>query len=117
MRSGLKSLPESGCDEPLQLISQKVLIPGQTYSALLEIMTGKQDPILDTYPARHRAYIRQNLKQLPAPRRLFPIATGESTLLADLDAKLGKQAEFAKALLFSDSTPKETTGTNSTAAE
>lgn len=88
--------------ETLLLFSERKLELGQSYSALLEILPGKRDPVLDTYPARHRAYIRQNLKQLDSAPRFFPIAKWRVRLLTDLDAKLGERSGFAKALLFSD---------------
>lgn len=92
--------------EPLTLISETELEPGAVYSALLEVLSGKQDPVLDTYPARHIAYVRQGLQKLEKPRRLLPIAVWRAQLLGDLDAKLGKDAEFAKALLLSDTAAK-----------
>ncbi len=88
--------------ETLLLFSESELKPGQAYSALLEILPGKQDPVLDTFPARHRAYIRQSLKPLDSAPRFFPIAQWRASLLANLDAKLGGLSGFAKALLFSD---------------
>ncbi len=92
--------------EPLVLFSESELIPGQGYSALLEVVPGKQDPVLDTYPSRHRAYIRQNLEELPQRRRILPIARWRVKLLASLDSKLGADADYAKALLLSDTSAK-----------
>lgn len=70
------------------------------------MLPGKQDPVLDTFPARHRAYIRQGLEKLAQPRRLMPIAKWRARLLGTLDAKLGQDSDFAKALLFSDTAAK-----------
>jgi competence protein ComEC len=92
--------------EPLLLFSESELIPGQGYSALLEVIPGKQDPVLDTYPSRHRAYIRQNLEELPQRRRILPIARWRAKLLASLDSRLGDDADYAKALLLSDTSAK-----------
>jgi competence protein ComEC len=92
--------------EPLTLFCESELTPGQSYSALLEVIEGKRDPILDTFPARHRAYIRQGPAKLDRPVRFLPIATWRVKLLKDLDRKLGTDAEFAKALLFSDTSAK-----------
>lgn len=92
--------------EPLILYSESPLEPGHSYTALLEVIPGKRDPLLDTIPSRHRAYIRQSLKEIPGHRRFLPIASWRARLLAGLDAKLGADADFAKALLFSDTSAK-----------
>lgn len=92
--------------EPVLLFSETELTPGQGYSALLEIRQGKRDPVLDTFEPLHRAYIRQNLTELETGWRWLPVALWRMKLLADLDAKLGPDAEFAKALLFSDTSAK-----------
>ncbi|MBW6514692.1 MAG: DNA internalization-related competence protein ComEC/Rec2 [Candidatus Syntrophosphaera sp.] len=92
--------------EPLSLFSQSELKTGQLYSALLEVLPGKQDPVLDTYTARHRAYVRQNLSEVPRAGRFLPIAAWRVRLLEGLEAKLGADAGFAKALLLSDTSAK-----------
>ncbi|MDD4224124.1 MAG: DNA internalization-related competence protein ComEC/Rec2 [Candidatus Cloacimonetes bacterium] len=93
--------------EPLTLISETELIPGQAYTALLEVLPGKRDPVLDTFPARHIAYVRQGLAPVTQTRRLFPIAIWRARFLRDLDEKLGPDPELAKALLFSDTSAKK----------
>lgn len=102
----LRELAGVKVEEPLILFSETELQPGQTYTALLEVLPGKQDPVLDTFPARHKAYIRQGLAITSQPRRLVPIASWRASLLKNLDAKLGEDSEFAKALLFSDTSAK-----------
>lgn len=92
--------------EPLLLFSDTELMPGQSYKALLEVLPGKRDPVLDTYPARHKAYVRQGLEKLEQEPRTMPIAHWRARLLASLDAKLGEDSEFAKALLLSDTSAK-----------
>ncbi len=92
--------------EPLLLFSETELTPGQSYTALLEVLPGKLDPVLDTFPARHKAYVRQGLTPLEQSLRVFPVARWRARLLQDLDTKLGEDAEFAKALLFSDTSAK-----------
>lgn len=102
----LASLAGLRVREPVLLYSDSELQPGQSYSALLEILPGKQDPVLDVYKPLHRAYIRQSLRELPTPRRLFPIRIWRERLLQKLEASLGLEADFAKALLFSDTSAK-----------
>ncbi len=102
----LVSLAGKELSERLLLTSDVKLDIGQSYSALIEILPGKRDPVLDTYPARHRAYIRQNLKAIAGKRALIPIAKWREKLLENLDKKLGADANFAKALLFSDTSSK-----------
>jgi len=79
-------------DEPLLLFSQTELVPGQRYSAYLEILPGKRDPVLDTFRPLHRAYIRKSLKELPGERPLLPIASWRATLLRVLDERMGPDA-------------------------
>lgn len=102
----LESLAGLRLREPVLLYSDSELRPGQSYSALLEILPGKQDPVLDVYKPLHRAYIRQSLRELPTHRRLFPIRIWRERLLQTLEAKMGAEADFAKALLFSDTSSK-----------
>ena len=92
--------------EPLSLFSETELTPGQSYTALLEVLPGKQDPVLDTFPARHKAYVRQGLAPVDKPPRILPVALWRAELLKNLDVKLGRDSEFAKALLFSDTSAK-----------
>lgn len=93
-------------DEPLLLFSQTELVPGQRYSAYLEILPGKHDPVLDTFRPLHRAYIRKSLKELPGERPLLPIASWRASLLRVLDERMGPDAGFAKALTLSDTAGK-----------
>ncbi len=92
--------------EPLTLIYSPELELGQSYKALLEVIPGTHDPVLDTFPARHRAYVRQGLTKLDKPRAAVPIALWRAKLLKNLDAKLGEDAHLAKALLFTDTQSK-----------
>ncbi len=92
--------------EPLTLIYSPELELGQSYQALLEVIPGTHDPLLDTFPARHRAYVRQGLTKLDKPRAAVPIALWRAKLLKNLDAKLGEDAYLAKALLLSDTQSK-----------
>ena len=93
-------------DEPLMLFSQTELVPGQRYSAYLEILPGKRDPVLDTFRPLHRAYIRKSLRELPGERPLLPIASWRASLLRVLDERMGPDADFAKALTLSDTAGK-----------
>ena len=93
-------------DEPLLLFSQTELVPGQRYSAYLEILPGKRDPVLDTFRPLHRAYIRKSLRELPGERPLLPIASWRASLLRVLDERMGPDADFAKALTLSDTAGK-----------
>ncbi|MCB5257536.1 MAG: DNA internalization-related competence protein ComEC/Rec2 [Candidatus Cloacimonadaceae bacterium] len=92
--------------EKLLLYSDYKLNPGQQYSALLEIVPAETDAVLDMYPSLPRAYIRQNLKAEKMSKALFPIAIWRTKLLANLETKMGDEADFAKALLFSDISAK-----------
>ena len=92
--------------EKLLLCSDYKLTPGQEYSALLEIIPAQSDDVLDMYPSLPRAYIRQSLKLEKTTKSIFPIALWRTKLLANLENKLGDEAEFAKALLFSDTSAK-----------
>ena len=92
--------------ENLLLYSDCKLIPGQEYSALLEIIPSAKDAVLDMYPTLPRAYIRQNLKVDKTDNSIFSIALWRTKLLANLENKMGDEAEFAKALLFSDTSAK-----------
>lgn len=92
--------------ENLLLYSDYKLNPGQQYSALLEIVPAETDAVLDMYPSLPRAYIRQNLKAEKMSKALFPIAIWRTKLLANLETKMGDEADFAKALLFSDISAK-----------
>ena len=92
--------------EPLSLFSEEELMPGQAYTALLEVLPGKQDPILDMFPARYKAYVRQSITPVDKPPRMFPVALWRVRLLKNLDDKLGADSEFAKAFLFSDTSAK-----------
>ncbi len=92
--------------EKLLLCSDYKLTPGQEYSALLEIIPAQSDDVLDMYSSLPRAYIRQSLKLEKTTKSIFPIALWRTKLLANLENKLGDEAEFAKALLFSDTSAK-----------
>ncbi len=102
----LEQLAESKMRESLLLFSENELTPGSTYSAVLEIIPGKKDKVLDTYPTRPISNIRGDAKELTSAKRLFSIANWRVRILAALDSRLGKGAPFAKALLFSDTDAK-----------
>ncbi len=92
--------------EPLTLIYSPELELGHSYKALLEVIPGTHDPILDTFPARHRAYVRQGLTKLNKPRGAVPIALWRAALLKRLDDRLGEDAYLAKALMLTDTKSK-----------
>ena len=102
----LERLAGTALKDRLLLFSVQSLEPGKTYSALLEILPGRKDPVLDNYPSRHRAYIRQGLTEQATRMKFVPVAAWRASLLASLDAKLGAQSDFTKALLFSDTSAR-----------
>ncbi len=102
----LKEIAGINIKENLLLYSDCKLTLGQEYSALLEIIPAEKDAVLDMYSALPRAYIRQNLKADKIDKSIFSIALCRTKLLAKLENKMGDEAEFAKALLFSDTSAK-----------
>lgn len=98
----LNRLGGRALDEKILLGGTSRVEVGRSYSALLRIEPGRRDAILETYPPRHRARILYELKELPSKAKLLPLAIWRVKLLERLDAALGEDAAFAKALLLSD---------------
>jgi competence protein ComEC len=98
----LNKLGDSRMKEKLILRSERPVEPGKAYAALLDVLPGRTDRLLDTYPARHRATVLYQLRETEQGKRLLPLAWWRQSLLRLLDRRLGPSAPFAKALLLSD---------------
>lgn len=88
--------------------SERELSPGRRYRGLAELRALQSDPLLDIYPNRYeaRAYQKGGLEEQPGYRPSMWVDKLRKSLLDALDAKLGSEAGWAKALLFSDTTVK-----------
>lgn len=105
---------DSLAGRPLQakliFYSERELSPGKRYQGLAEIRALQSDPLLDIFPNRYeaRAYQKGGLKEQPGSSPAMWVDKLRKTLLDALDAKLGSEAGWAKALLFSDTAVKNT---------
>ena len=95
--------------EKIILSTNESLIPGRTYRLLAEIYPLTRDPILDIYPNRYSAVAYQLGKAQEFPNLKVSAIIGRLRyeLLSSLDAKLGEDADWAKALLFGESGLKQ----------
>ena len=105
----LDSLASYPIKERIILSSSEKLIPGRTYNLLAEIYPLIRDPILDIYPNRYSAVAYQLGKAQEFPNLEVSALTGKLRyiLLSSLDAKLGEDSDWAKALLFGESGLKQ----------
>ncbi len=88
--------------------SEKELLPGRRYAGLAELRGLQSDPILDVYPQRYeaRAYQKGSLDEQAGSTPSMWVDKLRTKLLDALDTKLGTEAGWAKALLFSDTAVK-----------
>ena len=105
----LDSLASYPLQEKIILSTNESLIPGRTYRLLAEIYPLTRDPILDIYPNRYSAVAYQLGKAQEFPNLKVSAIIGRLRyeLLSSLDAKLGEDADWAKALLFGESGLKQ----------
>ncbi|MDD5408257.1 MAG: ComEC/Rec2 family competence protein, partial [Candidatus Cloacimonas acidaminovorans] len=105
----LDSLASYPLQEKIILSTNESLIPGRTYRLLAEIYPLTRDPILDIYPNRYSAVAYQLGKAQEFPNLKVSAIIGRLRyeLLSSLEAKLGEDADWAKALLFGESGLKQ----------
>ncbi len=105
----LDSLATQPCRDKLIFSSAQNLQPGFSYRCLATMYPLGSDPILDIYPSRYaaKAYQLGSLEKLNDLRVASVLGLLRIRLLNNLDAKLGKHAEWAKGLLLSDTSAKQ----------
>lgn len=101
----LDSLASFPLQEKIILSSSETLLPGRSYRLLANLYPLIRDPILDIYPAQYSAIAYQLSKAQEYPKLEVSALIGRLRykLLSSLDAKLGGDADWAKALLFGES--------------
>jgi competence protein ComEC len=108
----LTSVNTASVNDLALLSHSTVMLPGDRFKALAEITARRLDPVLDDDSFYYSRHYRKTSANLSTVYRLEKTADGDwyypervrYRLLEKLDAKLGPDAPFAKALLLNDRT-------------
>lgn len=104
----LVKLADFDIKEKIILYSEKELMIGARYAAILELLPINQDPVLDKSVSKYhiRAYIKHQLQLVQNADNKLSIEQFRISIGRILDARLGKHSDIAKTLLISDRTAK-----------